>query len=354
VRKSGEALLTVINDILDFSKIEAGGLVIESFGFDLRQVIEEVAEMLQPKAEENGNELIVQYSPDLPCLFLGDAGRIRQVVTNLMANGVKFTHKGRVLVSVECDADNLNQAGLRITVADTGIGIPPEKIGMLFEKFTQADTSTTRRYGGTGLGLSISKQLVELMGGSIHVESRVGQGSQFICRLPLAAYAAPASPVPAANRGVAAKPAFLGRFQGAHLRVLVAEDNVVNQKVALRALERMAIRADVATNGREAVELTRANRYDVILMDCQMPEMNGYQAATEIRRQEGSEHRAVIIAMTADALPGNREQCLMSGMDDFLAKPVKLERLVEVLRKWSTSAVHQPAPGGIADPGNRN
>ena len=185
VRKSGEALLTIIDDILDFSKIEAGGLVIESFGFDLRRVIEEVAEMLQPKAEENGNELIVQYSPDLPRMYLGDAGRIRQVVTNLAANGVKFTHKGRVLVSVECETANLNHARLRITVADTGIGIPPEKIGMLFEKFTQADTSTTRRYGGTGLGLSISKQLVELMGGSIHVESRVGHGSQFTCRLPL-------------------------------------------------------------------------------------------------------------------------------------------------------------------------
>ena len=224
-------------------------------------------------------------------------------------------------------------------MADTGIGIPPEKIGMLFEKFTQADTSTTRRYGGTGLGLTISKQLVELMGGSIHVESSVGQGSQFICSLPLGVYVAPASPpAPALKRSVAkpaGKPAFFDQFQGNHLRVLVAEDNVVNQKVALAALERMAIRADVATNGREAVELTRTHHYDLILMDCQMPEMNGYQAATEIRRQEGPERRAVIIAMTADALPGNREQCLMSGMDDFLPKPVKLERLVEVLRKWS-------------------
>jgi signal transduction histidine kinase/ActR/RegA family two-component response regulator len=329
-RKSGEALLTVINDILDFSKIEAGGLVIESFGFDLRQVIEEVAEMLQPKAEENGIELIVQYSPNLPRMFLGDAGRIRQVVTNLVANGVKFTHKGRVLVSVQCDTANLTDAGLRITVADTGIGIPPEKIGMLFEKFTQADTSTTRRYGGTGLGLSISKQLIELMGGSIHVESRVGEGSQFICTIPLGVYVAPAAPPEPGD-----KAAFFDQFQGNHLRVLVAEDNLVNQKVALRALERMAIRADVATNGREAVQLTLTTHYDLILMDCQMPEMNGYQAATEIRRQEGSARRAVIIAMTADALPGNREQCLMSGMDDFLPKPVKLERLVEVLRKWS-------------------
>ena len=223
---SSEALLTVINDILDFSKIEAGGLVIESFGLDLRQVIEEVAEMLQPKAEENGNELIVQYSPDRPRMFLGDAGRIRQVVTNLVANGVKFTHKGHVLVSVECEPADLNHAGLRITVADTGIGIPAEKIGMLFEKFTQADTSTTRRYGGTGLGLSISKQLVELMGGSIHVESRVGQGSQFICRLHLRGYVAPALPPEPGD-----KAAFFDQFQGNHLRVLVAEDNVVNQKV---------------------------------------------------------------------------------------------------------------------------
>jgi signal transduction histidine kinase/ActR/RegA family two-component response regulator len=347
VRKSGEALLAVINDILDFSKIEAGELVIESFAFDVRQVIEEVAEMLRPKAEENGIALIVQYSPNLPRRFLGDAGRVRQVVTNLLANGVKFTHKGHVLVSAECDTNTLAPGGLRITVADTGIGIPPEKLGMLFEKFSQADSSTTRRYGGTGLGLSISKQLVELMGGSIHVESRVGQGSQFVFHLPLEEYVTPASPPALTVNRVAAesqtvpalkptdKPGLFGQFQCSGLRVLVAEDNVVNQKVALRTLERMAVRADLATNGWEAVELTRTTRYDLILMDCQMPEMNGYQAATEIRRQEGSERRTVIIAMTADALPGNRERCLMSGMDDFITKPVKLERLVEALRKWS-------------------
>jgi signal transduction histidine kinase/CheY-like chemotaxis protein len=482
VRKSGEALLTVINDILDFSKIEAGGLVIESFHFDLRQVIEEVTEMLQPKAEANGIELIVQYAPNMPRYFSGDAGRIRQVITNLAANGVKFTRQGHVLVSVSCDDTNLNHAIMRITVADTGIGIPPDKIGLLFDKFTQADTSTTRRYGGTGLGLAISKQLMGLMKGTIQVESEVGKGSRFICTLPLEVdFSPPPQPLPAAdlnglrvlivddndiNRRVvheqivswgmrngsyetaegalravrearsagdpyhfviadfqmpgmdgaslaaaikrdpaiqdtlvvilssignwrqvkglegnsvdgclvkpvrqsqlynmlasawvrrlhvaksarhtdiftpqtAARPSSIERFEGAHVRVLVAEDNVVNQKVAVRMLERMGIRADVAGNGREAVDMLRLIPYDLILMDCQMPEMNGYEASIEIRRSQGQKRRTVIIAMTAEALEGSREHCLACGMDDFIAKPVKVESLVEAIRKWAPEA----------------
>jgi signal transduction histidine kinase/DNA-binding response OmpR family regulator len=481
VRKSGESLLSVINDILDFSKIEAGGLVIECHNFDLRQVIEEVAEMLETKAEVNGIELIVQYAPNMPRYFSGDAGRVRQVITNLVANGVKFTHQGYVLVSVQCEDANLNHARMRITVTDTGIGIAPDKLGILFDKFTQADTSTTRRYGGTGLGLTISKQLIELMGGSIEVESTLGKGSRFICRLPLEVDFAPqAQQLPPAdlsglrvlivddndvNRRVvheqivswgmrngsfetalhalqavraakaegdpyhfviadfqmpgmdgaslaaeikrdaaiadtvvvmltsigdwrqvkglegnavdgclvkpvrhsqlfnmlatawsrrlqaakanpqglfdakmAARPMVFDQFQGNHLRVLVAEDNVVNQKVATRMLERMGMRADVAGNGREAVEMTRMIPYDLIFMDCQMPEMNGYEAAAEIRRREGADRRAVIIAMTAEALDGSREQCLASGMDDFVPKPVKLESLVEALKRWAPLA----------------
>ena len=179
VRKSGEALLTVINDILDFSKIEAGKLAIESLTFDLRQAIEDVVEMLQTKAEDNGLDLILRYPPGVPSEFTGDAGRIRQVVTNLVGNAVKFTRNGYVLVAVECTDQGSQAARVRVSVTDTGIGIPPDKMTSLFEKFTQADTSTTRRFGGTGLGLAISKQLVDLMGGSIHVESQVNQGSTF-------------------------------------------------------------------------------------------------------------------------------------------------------------------------------
>ena len=478
VRKSGEALLTVINDILDFSKIEAGGLVVESVHFDLRQIIEEVAEMLQPKAEANGIELIVHYTANMPRYFSGDAGRVRQVITNLMSNGVKFTHRGHVLTSVHCDDADLNHAMMRITVADTGIGIDPAKIPILFEKFTQADSSTTRRYGGTGLGLAISRQLVELMGGSIRVESTLGEGSRFICKLPLevdfappaqsphraeltglrvlivtdntvhrmvvhemivgwgmrngsfvtmeqaldalrAAHAAgdpyhfvvadfqmhggvalasaikhdpaledivvvmltsignwrqvkelegrvingclvkpvrhsqffnllvtcwthrlrPARPSqqPAEPR-LPSRPQLVEQFQGANLRVLVAEDNVVNQKVATRMLEKLGVRADVAADGREAVEMTRMIPYDIVFMDCQMPEMNGYEASAEIRRREGSDRRTVIIAMTAEALEGSRELCLASGMDDFIAKPVKLESLIEALKRWAPLA----------------
>ncbi len=480
VRKSGEALLAVINDILDFSKIEAGGLVIEKVHFDLRQVIEEVAEMLEPKAEANGIELILHYPASMPRHFSGDAGRVRQVITNLMSNAVKFTQRGHVLVTVHCDDADLNHAQMRVTVADTGIGIAPDKIATLFDKFTQADSSTTRRYGGTGLGLAISKQLAELMGGSIRVESTPGEGSRFITLLPLEVdFAPPARSQPAAdlaglrvlivddndvhrlaihemvvgwgmrNGGFAtvtdaleelhaakcsgdpyhfviadfqlpsgAGPALAARikrdpalkdtfvvmvtplgdwrrakelegntvdgclvrpvrhsplfnllvtcwvhrlhpprhnsqtgearlqihpvaveqFQGGHLRVLVAEDNAVNQKVATRMLERMGIRADVAADGREAVEMTRMIPYDIVFMDCQMPEMNGYEASVEIRRREGADRRTVIIAMTAEALEGSRELCLASGMDDFIPKPVKLESLLEALKRWAPLA----------------
>ncbi|HMD76678.1 MAG TPA: ATP-binding protein, partial [Terracidiphilus sp.] len=383
VRASGEALLTVINDILDFSKIEAGKLAIELSPFDLRLAIEEVDEMLAPKAEERKLDLVLQYSADVPRHFIGDAGRIRQVVTNLVGNAVKFSAEGCVLITVECQGQDAQQARLRISVEDNGPGIPEEKLDLLFRKFSQVDTSTTRRYGGTGLGLAISKQLVELMGGSIGVESRPGEGSTFWFTLPLALDAQPhAAPVPAAdlrdlrvlivdddevNRRVLqatlaraiksdptirstvlvmltsmghwgavrdtesasidaclskpvrhsqllntlatawskkqhvaladpAKPASrIAEMKSAlaqrsarwAIRVLVAEDNVVNQKVAVRMLEGLGLRADVAANGRETVRIFELLPYDLVLMDCQMPEMDGYEATREIRRREG-------------------------------------------------------------------
>ena len=483
IRNSSDALLTVINDILDFSKIEAGKLLIEAQPLDLCLLIEEVAAMLAPKAEEKELDLLVQYPPGLPRHFTGDGGRIRQVVTNLVGNAVKFTSSGEVLIAVKCVGEDIQNPRMQISVSDTGIGIPQEKIGLLFAKFSQADSSTTRRYGGTGLGLAISKQLAQLMGGSIQVESEVGRGSIFSFDIPLALYAGPSTdPVPAAdlrdlrvlivddnevnrrviheqisgwgmrngsfasgeqalqaireaqadgdpyqfviadyqmpgldgaalamaidtdatldkpiiviltsvgqlseakglqssvvhaclpkpvrpsqllnalatawskkqtmrlagvdqsreaNSNVSAVSSVAGRFAGSALQVLIVEDNVVNQRVAFRMLERLGLSADVVGNGREAVEAARLVPYDVIFMDCQMPEMDGYEAAAEIRRHEGPNQRVTIIAMTADVLKGSRERCLDAGMNSFISKPVKLEDLIKALQTQMTSA----------------
>ena len=477
VRRSGECLLSVINDILDFSKIEAGRLVFESSAFDLRLVIEEVDEMLAPRIEERKLDVVLEYPPDVPRHFVGDAGRIRQVVTNLVGNAVKFTPEGHVLIAVSCESNDGEKAQVRVAVEDTGTGIPAEKLGELFEKFSQVDASTTRRVGGTGLGLAISKQLVNLMGGEVGVTSQLGNGSTFWFTLPLQLDAQPhTEPAPAADlRGLRAmivddndvnrrmlheqvsswkmrngsfarakeallalreakaagdpyqvvlldyqmpemdgaalaaaiksdpllsdtllimltsvghwrevrnmqgacidaclvkpvrqsllqntmatawskrqtrggapqtkaleeiaalKSRLAGTFAGAPVRVLVAEDNAVNQKVAVRMLERVGLRPDVAGNGREAVDMCAMLPYSLIFMDCEMPEMDGYEATKEIRRRQGSDRRVAIIAMTADAMEGARERCIAAGMDDYIAKPVRPNELIESLKKW--------------------
>ncbi len=477
VRRSGEGLLTIINDILDFSRVEAGKLAIEANSFDLRLTIEEVNEMLAPRIEDRRLDLVLQYPADVPRHFVGDAGRIRQVMTNLVGNAIKFTASGSILIAVECESRDASQAAVRISVRDTGPGIPGDKVDLVFDKFSQVDGSTTRKYGGTGLGLAISKQLVELMGGSIGVTSQLGEGSTFWFTLPLELDAHPrAAPIPVdelrslralivddncVNRRVleeqitgwgmrntsfaGSEPALqalrdaasagdpyhfalldyqmpdmdgaqlaraiktdrqlretvvvllssgngrlesgqnesgvidaslvkpvrqsqlldtlsiawarrrrgsvratggperpaeemraglAARFGGMPVRVLVAEDNIVNQKVATGMLEKLGIRPDLAANGREAVEMFGILPYHLILMDCQMPEMDGYAAAREIRRKEGPDQHVPIVAMTAEVLAGCREQCLAAGMDGHISKPVKLEFLVEALQKW--------------------
>ncbi len=477
-RRSGEALLTVINDILDFSKIEAGKMQIESIVFDLGLVIEEVNEMLAAKAEEKKLDLLLEYPPGVPRHFLGDAGRIRQVVTNLVGNAIKFTPSGHIVVSVACDRQAGRQAHMRVSVTDTGIGIPENKIGVLFEQFSQVDGSTTRNYGGTGLGLAICKRLVSLMDGTIGVASRLKEGSTFWFTLPLQLDSQPqVSPVPlddlrgvrvlivddnevnrrllheqlvgwgmrdgscasgeealralqaarlegdpypiaivdyqmpgmdggtlsaiikddpatrdtvvvmltsisqssdsrhsvhfdaylvkpvrqaqllqtiatawakrAGTHGAAGAPAAAPRERrigpaipvaasaagGRTIHVLIAEDNAVNQRVAVRMIEKLGLRADVAGDGREALQLFEMLPYDLILMDCQMPEMDGYEASREIRRREPAGHRTAIIAMTAEAMAGAREHCLAAGMDDYIAKPVRLEDLSAIVNK---------------------
>ncbi len=477
VRRSGEGLLTIINDILDFSKVEAGKLVIEAVSFNLLLTIEEVNEMLAPRIENRKLDLVLRYPAEVPRHFVGDAGRIRQVTTNLLGNAIKFTSGGTILVDVACESRDESRATMRIAVHDSGPGIPPEKLDLAFEKFSQVDGTTTRKHGGTGLGLAIAKQLVELMGGSIEVRSRLAEGSTFSFTLPLALdpnphsaqipvgelrnlralivddnetnrrvldeqitgwgirndsfgtgeealralRAAKASGDPfhlalldslmpgmdgdelartikadpelretmvvllttvgqrievrqkesGAIDGSLVKPvrqsqmlstlstvwsrkhqtsvpdnvradrpaekmraALAVRFGGLPVRVLVAEDNIVNQKIATHMLGKLGIRPDAAADGREAVDMFKLLPYDLIFMDCQMPEMDGYEATREIRRWERANQHVPIVALTANVLEGYREQCLAAGMDDYLPKPVKMEFFFEALRKW--------------------
>jgi signal transduction histidine kinase/CheY-like chemotaxis protein len=474
IRSSGDALLTIINDILDFSKIEAGKLALESYPFELDRLLEEVVEMLGPSANDKGIDLVLNYPPESPRRLQGDADRVRQLVVNLAANAVKFTHEGHVVISVE--PPDAGAAGVKISVADTGIGIASDQLGSLFEKFTQADPSTTRRYGGTGLGLSITRSLVELMGGVIAAESTVGTGSTFTVALPLPPSHEPIEPaaVPESLRGlrvlivddnrvnrrvihqhicswgmrngsyasaeealaavlearaagdpyqiviadyhmpgidgvmlaqqlralpdpflyvlltsvghwkehaslpeglidacltkpvrhrklmdtiatawsrrpargevaasgesVSAVPAEIptvdppAEARGA--RILVVEDNPINQKVAVHQLEALGLHADVVGSGKEALEMLRLADYDLVLMDCSMPEMNGYDATRAIRRMAGPVASVPIIAMTADAVTGARERCLDAGMNDYVSKPVKLEHLDRTIARF--------------------
>ena len=468
IRGSAEALLTVINDILDFSKIEAGRMTIETIDFDLRTVLEEVAQVVAPKAHEKSIELVSSMSFRVPSALRGDPGRIRQILLNLAGNAVKFTEDGEVVLAAEVVREDEESATVKLSVRDTGIGIPTERHGAIFEAFTQADGSSTRRYGGTGLGLSISKQLAELMGGHIAIASEPGKGSRFEVelRLPkqLAAGAVeprdvaalrvlvaannaavraalaeplrsiglrvdeacslrearaaladgrPEDPIRAAvldlgmsdvdgassvselrsssggaklplvllsstrSLGVAERlrtesatvvvskptrllplleslrtlidprvvpaaekrPAASAEAPLAGMRVLLAEDNPVNRKVGRKLLERLGCRVDTVDNGREAVAAVERTTYEVVLMDCQMPEMDGYEATRAIREAERTRGgRVPIVAMTANAMNGDREACLAAGMDDYLSKPVKPNELRTVLERSSGNA----------------
>ncbi|MCW5889806.1 MAG: PAS domain S-box protein [bacterium] len=339
IRRSAESLLTIINDILDFSKIEAGKLAVELHPFELRPAVLDVLDLMGHDASRKSLALDVRLDPSLPAWVTGDAGRVRQVLLNLVANAVKFTEHGSVHVEVAPATSTSNGCVVRFAVTDTGIGIDPQQQDRLFEAFTQADGSATRRYGGTGLGLAISKQLVELMGGTIGVTSAVGAGSTFWFDVPFtlgpAREASPALAVPEAPRS-------------AGVRVLVAEDNPVNQRLAIALLQRMGCQADGVGNGREAVEALALVPYDLVLMDCQMPEMDGFEATAAIRAREAAgARRTTVLALTANAMQGDRERCLAAGMDEYLAKPVRYEALRELLGRF----VHLPErPDPAAEP----
>ena len=322
IRDSGEALLAIVNDILDFSKIEAGRMDVESHPFELRPCVESALDLVRPRAIEKGVQLEVAIADDVPGAIAGDSTRLRQVLLNLLSNAVKFTVQGSVTLSVaRGEADALNFA-----VRDSGIGLSKEGIARLFQRFSQAESSTAREYGGSGLGLAISRRLVELMGGSLTVESEgPGRGAtfRFAIRAPVATLA-----TKAVATTLAADPAMAARHP---LRILLAEDNLVNQKLAIRLLDKMGYRADVASNGAEAIERLEREAYDVVLMDVQMPEMDGLEATRRIVARWPNGDRPRIVAMTANAMQGDREACLAAGMDDYVTKPIRVDALVEAL-----------------------
>jgi PAS domain S-box-containing protein len=323
---SGKLLIDLVNDILDISKIEAGQLDVEMSDFALRETIEQACAIAGMQAEGKGLRLELDIADEVPEQIRGDGRRLRQILLNLVSNAVKFTSQGKV--TVRAALRDSAEAAVRIEVVDTGIGIEPSILDHMFEPFTQADASTTRNYGGTGFGLAIARQLIELMGGTVGAESELGAGSTFWIELPLVSAAATdGGPSPAASP----------RLWGSAPCVLVAEDSPVNQTVAVRTLERVGCQADVARSGREALAMLASRHYDAVLMDCQMPELDGYEATAELRRREGAGQHTPVIAMTGDAMDGDRERCLEAGMDDYLSKPIERAALVAVLDRWLPS-----------------
>ncbi len=341
--RSGEQMVAIINDILDISKIETGHLELDIDDFDLHETIDGTCSLAGAQARAKGLRLDLQIGSDVPRRVRGDGRRLHQVVLNLVSNAIKFTSSGGVTVRVNAaPTPNHGVARIRVEVADTGIGIDPANLQRMFEPFTQADVSTTRLYGGTGLGLAIARELVELMGGTIAAESEPGRGSTFSFELELAPASAVDEPVPAQVAALLAAPA--ARWQRSPL-VLVAEDSQVNQIVAARTLERCGCRVDVVGDGRAALEALEKQQYDAVLMDCQMPDMDGYQATAELRRRErDAGGRTPVIAMTAQAMDGDRQRCIDAGMDDFISKPMRHQQLADTLRRWIPSEAVAPAP----------
>ena len=332
-RRAGDNLLHLINDILDLSKVEASQLELERTGFSLHDLLEKVTEMVAVRAHDKGLSLVCEIAPNMPTDLIGDPTRLRQVLLNLLGNAIKFTEFGEVALRVTPDGDSSVMGTLRFTISDTGVGIPSEKLDAVFERFTQADSSTTRRFGGSGLGLTISKRLVELMGGRIWVASVVGKGSVFSFAVPLEIWAGatrraampvgtgPAPPLPA-------------------LHILLVEDSPDNRTITVAYLQDTPYRVDIAENGAIACEKFAAGDYDMVLMDRQMPVMDGLTATRAIRKWEQANHRlpTPIIALTAAALKGDREKCIAAGCTAFLTKPIKQEVLLQTIIEHSIVA----------------
>jgi signal transduction histidine kinase/ActR/RegA family two-component response regulator len=328
IRSSGVLLLELINEVLDLAKIEAGKLVLEESPFNLHDSLRQVMQLVRPLARSKDLEATLVVDTTVPLWLRGDHARLRQVLLNLGANAVKFTERGHVTLHASAGAVHNGAVPLTLVVEDTGIGIPPEAVSRLFKAFSQVDASTTRRFGGTGLGLAISRQIIEAMGGTIDVDSAPGRGSRFrVCvRLPLVEpLIAQPTPLPAT---VPVRP----------LRLLLGEDTPVNQRVAAHVLESHGHTCDRASNGVEALEALSRARYDVVLMDCQMPELDGYDATRELRRREGNGPRTPVVALTASAFREDRQRCLAAGMDDVVTKPIDTATLLRAIQRQVAGA----------------
>jgi signal transduction histidine kinase len=349
IQVSADALLVIINDILDFSKIEAGKMSIEKVEFDLSQTVKGAVELLAPRAREKKLSLDFSIAPDVCNQLIGDPSRLRQILLNLLGNAVKFTEKGGVTLEITQVSQTNEESRLRFSIHDTGIGLSEETRKKLFQSFSQADTSTTRKFGGTGLGLAICKRLTELMGGEIGVDSVPGKGSTFWFTLRLAKQKTALLP------GKIAHPQLIAADSSSVLNgveVLLAEDNQISQFVEMRQLAKIGCRVDIAANGVEVLNAWREKKYRIILMDCQMPEMDGYEAVQKIREIERAENlpHTHVIALTACAMEGDRELCLAAGMDGYVSKPFKEDELKTVLTnavKGNSTPTAAPEPALI-------
>lgn len=322
IESSAEGLLTLLNDILDFSRVEAGELSLVEEPFQVREAVQGVADLLSPRAMNRGLLLGVRIDDGVPETLLGDSFRLRQILINLLDNAIKFTPQGRIDVHVESTLLRDGRVELRCDVSDTGIGIGTEKLAQLFEPFTQGDASSTRVYGGVGLGLAICQRLVRLMDGDLSVKSKEGQGSRFTLLLQLQqaeeSVVRPAVPVPE-------------NAAPTERRILIAEDDDVNRLILCKQIERLGYQAEAVTNGEDALQALAGETYDLVLLDCQMPGLDGYETCGRIRRDGLS---LPVIAVTAHAMRGDREKCLAAGMDDYLAKPYKAAELGAILERW--------------------
>lgn len=336
IQKSSELLLILLKNILDFSRLEAGPVELEYVDFNVNDLVNEVTNMMRISATEKGIELNVTTSPDARCIVSGDNARLTQILVNLISNAIKFTGSGYVQVSVDLQNLHDEKQSLQFIVSDTGIGIENKKQQSIFDAFVQADGSMSRKYGGSGLGLAISKKLVNAMGGEIYVDSEANIGTAFSFNIMVRIVDKPRQDDTVATNS--------SNEHSPHANILLAEDNAMNQEVAIDMMESMGYTADIANNGVEAVQKSQQNHFDIILMDCQMPVQDGFEATKEIRKLENmanqnkENHRHIIIAITGNALTSDKEKCIEAGMDDFLSKPYSYTQLEAILSKWSPQA----------------
>lgn len=345
VNSSARNLLILLNDILDFSKIEAGELTMENIPFDMRAVVKQIEFLQKPMASQKGLVMNSEIDANVPALLIGDPSRLQQILNNLISNALKFTEAGSVSLSVYGQEGQKGDFVTRIVVRDTGIGIAEDKQKTIFQKFQQADASTARKYGGTGLGLAITKDLVEMMGGTLEMDSKLGIGTTFTVTLSL----------PVSNKEVVGAAQEQIGVQGVinrAARILLVDDHPVNLLVLRQAMQKFGIENfDEASSGKQALSLFQKNKYDLIIMDCQMPEMDGYDAAMKIRECEDSASRPVILAATADAMKGAEEKCKAAGMDDYISKPIDWKKLQHMLQRWLPGTADKKEPAQEALPG---